>query len=428
MEQIISQTGHIEKRILIISNACFSDSDSNGRTLSKLFQSYNKDFLAQFFVYGSPNFDICNKFYHVSDFDAFKSFIKFRAFGAPVNNLQKEVLAEINKTNLTNKKIKKTPLSLLLREFVWLSERWKSQKFSQWIDEFQPEKIFLSLGDNIFLCRLAVQISKKYNIPIYLYSTENYFLKKYNYLTNRPSLFYKIFYFWLNRVLKDLEKYVRVGIFNTPLLMEAYASKFNYPCECVYSKSDIAFINNSGVVKKPIISYLGNLGVGRHKALVELANILGEVVPDAYLYIYGNLPKDKQAVQLIKNCKNIRFCGFVSYTDVVRIIHESNLLVHAELDNEFYSKDLKFAFSTKITDSVCSGTPFLIYARHDLAETIFLKQNKCAFVSNNIESLREVLLKALFDKNERIQVVDNAKKVKDLILSTTNNFRDIINK
>lgn len=415
-----------EKRILVLSNACFSDADSNGRTLANLFQGFNKANLAQLFVYGNPDFNVCDRYYKVTDRDALESLLKWKETGGVVESLIKVSSEAVLSTNTSSKKVKKTPLSMLLREFAWLVGRWNGSGLEQWIDSFSPEAVFVSLGDNIFLSRLAIQIAKKYNIPVYAYSTENYCFKKYNYLTKRPSLFYKIFYHWMNRAFKKLEKYVKMGIFNTPMLTEAYAGKFNYPCTCVFSPSDIEFNKNIEVSQSPTVSYLGNLGVGRHKALVELANVLGEVMPGMKIDVYGKLPGSVEAAKLITDCDNICYKGFVSYSDVVRHIRESTLLVHAELDDEFYSRDLKYAFSTKIADSVCSGTPFLIYARRDLAETDFLISNQCAFVADSKEELRQVLIQALTDKEAREVVVQNAKHTRNSYFTNINGLKDLI--
>ena len=61
--------------LLIISNAALCQSDSNGRTVSRLLDCVPKEQKAQFYVYGCPDFREANTFYHVSDSDALNSFI-----------------------------------------------------------------------------------------------------------------------------------------------------------------------------------------------------------------------------------------------------------------------------------------------------------------------------------------------------------------
>ncbi len=413
-----------KKKVLVISNACFSNTDSNGRTLSKLFCGFEREQIAQFFVYGTPDHSVCDRYYQVRDIDALRSFFTQRAKGGAV---KKEMIeTAIESSVIFRKKKKKTPLFMLFREFVWKFGRWHSASLKTWIDNFSPDVIFISLADNTFLCRLAIKIAKEKNIPIYVYSTENYVFKKTNYMTKRPSLFYLCFYRLLAYSYKKIEPYVKCGIFNTPILQDTYQSEYSYPCRCVFSPSDIDFIENAKVSDTPKVRYLGNLGVGRHVPLVEIANMLSELYPGTKLDVYGAMPEITEVKNAILGCENIRYCGFVSYEEVVHIIHESTLLIHAEKNDEFYSRDLKFAFSTKIADSVCSGTPLLMYASADLAETDFLIRNKCAFIAETKENLKETLKCALSDEYSRQEVLKAAKNTKELYLSQYGTLRRII--
>lgn len=402
------------KRILVISNACFSDTDSNGRTLAKLFQGFEPECLAQFFVYGRPDFSVCRNYYQVTDRDALQSVMKWKETGRQIESVENSKTDLVSEQTGTRRKVEKTPFSMLAREAVWNAGKWYGENLKRWIDKFQPEVIFISLADNTFLIHFAIRIAKKYNIPIIAYSTESYCFKEFNYMTKRRSVFYEMFYRKLLKSYRKLEKYVSCAFFNTPLLRDAYAEQYSYSCDCLFSPSDIDFIENSSLPEegKKTVSYLGNLGVGRHKALIQLATALGEIQPGIQLDIYGKLPNDDVKVEM-EQCKNICYKGFVSYQEVIRIMHSSTLLVHVELEDEFYNEDLKYAFSTKIADSVCCGTPFLIYANSGLAETSFLSENECAFVADSKEKLLPMLEKALCDEDARKTVVEKARFVRN---------------
>lgn len=317
----------------------------------------------------------------------------------------------------------KTPAKMLARELVWLLGHWKNRRLWKWIEEFRPQMLCLFLANNTFLIRLAVQIVKKYQIPLVVYSTEGYCFMDYNYFTNRPSVAYKLYYAWLRASYQKAVSYVVEGFFNCTLLRDRYKQEFGYPCSCVMNGSEIDFIDRSALdkAKAPAISYLGNLGLGRHRALMEIAQALQEIDAGLYLDIYGAVPNDT-VNEALENCPGIKFHGFVSYEEVIRIIHESSLLVHAEWNEAKTNRDLKYAFSTKIGDSICSGTPFLIYADKGLAETIFLKENGCAFVVEKKEMLRFVLQQALTDEKERRRITENAKITKEKYFTGNDEF------
>lgn len=397
------------KKVLVISNACFSKSDSNGRTLANLFKELDPKGLAQFFAYGTPDFDVCQNYYRVSDNDALRSLIKLREVGKAI--VDEETSAQKNAVS-DAKKVKKTPLKMLLREFVWLFGRWNGKKLKKWIDDYLPEIIVLFLADNTFTLRFAKSIAKKYNIPIIVYTTEEYNFKNYNYLTRRVSIAYKIFHWWLRWEYKGIEKYVKIGLFNTPMLKAAYEKTYRYQCECIFSQSTISFVENFKIPEKKTVAYLGNLGVGRHKALIQLAKALEEIEPSVSLDIYGRMP-NTEIEKEFGLCKNIALKGFVPYNEVIDIIHKSTLLVHAELDDDFYGRDLKYAFSTKIADSVCSGTPFFMFARSDMAAMQFLIDNGCAFICSDKKFLAEELKAALNDETRRKEIVNNAREARE---------------
>lgn len=396
------------KKVLIISNGALSDFDSNGRTVSNLFGSYDIDKIAQFCVYGNPDFSKCKNYYKVTDKDALKSLLTFKQCGGKVEHTEEKDTT----TNIKNKKQIKTPLKVLLREFAWKFGRWKGEKLKRWVDDFNPEVVFINLADNCFTINLAVTVAKKYNIPIVAFSTENYYFKRENYLTNKTSLLYRIINWKLKKAYKRLEKYCVKCFLNTALLRDLYASEFDFDCACSYCKSEIDFVENYKIKDSDsiIVSYLGNLGLNRHKALIEIGQALNRIDKKIKLYVYGKA-KDPSIAEELSHSQGINYMGFVSYKEVTQIIHSSDLLIHTEYSSGENNQDLKYAFSTKIADSVCSGTPLFVYADESLALSEFLNNNACAFFECKRERLEKTLQIALFNEEERRIVVEKAKLV-----------------
>lgn len=396
------------KKVLVVSNGCFSLTDSNGRTLSKLFSGYDPSKLAQVFTYGTPDFNVCKNYYKMTDKSAVKSFITRKPGGFIVHDSETVEITPVS----ARKKTKRTPFRKLVREIIWKYSNWHNGAFREWLDEFSPEAVLVFAGDSGFLMDCARIVAEQYGIPVVIYTTEDYYFKEYNYLTKNRSLFYKLFYSCLKKSYKNLSPYVEKGLFNTPMLTECYKEAFEFPCECLFARSDIDFIPAKATVEKDNIrvSYLGNLGLKRHLPLMEIADALGRVSPGAKLDIYGSATDD--VIKLIEGNKNISYKGFVSYDEVVDVIHSSDLVVHAEYDEPFNLLDLKAAFSTKIPDSVSSGTPLLMYANENLACTDFLIKNKCAFVAVNSEELEHVIYDALFDSEKRAQITAVSEEVR----------------
>ena len=394
-------------RILVISNSCFSSVNSNGRTLEKLFSScFSSGEVAQFFVTGIPSSDVCWQFYQVSDQQALHSFLKQQPSGGPVAPKEPGAVYSASATK------RKTPLKHLLREIAWKHGKWNSPKLQKWIDDFDPTHIFLFLANNTFLLDFARQISARKQVPIIAYTTEDYYFKRYNYISKRFSPLYKLLSLGLRRAYKRCAPHIRLCILNSPMLQELYAKEFSFPCACLFSKSDISFEDRSELPEGEwVVSYLGNLGLNRHKALMEIADTLNTLKPGSKLQVYGSIPENIRD-EFLSNA-HIDYRGFVSYEEVVSVIHDSHLLIHAEYDSNFNRKDLRAAFSTKIADSVCSGTPFFIYAPSTLTETDFVIREQCGFVATDASELSQKLLEALTEENARKQIVSNALRARE---------------
>ncbi|OPZ32478.1 MAG: Glycosyl transferases group 1 [Tenericutes bacterium ADurb.BinA124] len=407
------------KKILIISNAALSQTDSNGRNIARLLDCFSIQQKAQFFVYGEPDFNECKDYYHISDKMAFLSLNRFKKIDGRVQESVKSI-----QNMARNKKHKKTPLKMIIRELIWKFGSWRNHYFNEWIDDIKPDCLLVVCGDNAFTLNIANIISIRRNIPVILYSTEEYPFKDYNYVTKRPSIFYNIWKRIIDKAYKRIENRVSVGVFNTNSLCELFDNRFSYKCCCIYQKTNIDWIEHSEIDNPKIVSYLGNLGLNRHKALIEIANSLAMVFPNLKLDVYGKMSKIVEQELLL--CPNIRLCGFVEYNDVVKIIHNSTLLVHTEYDSEFFNRDLKYAFSTKISDSVSSGTPLLIYANQNLAESVFLRKHKCAFVATTKEELHLQIKQSLSDVASRRAILKEAYIARKEFFERDDMFKTII--
>ncbi len=410
------------KRLLVISNAAINDYDSNGRTIKNLINGWSKEKLAQFCTYGSPDLSALADCYRVSDAQALKSLLKLKSLGGRIEAQEDSV--PVNAQN--DKKIKKTPFSMLIRELIWSLKAWKGKAFKNFVNDFNPEAIFVFMGDNSFILNIAMDLAKKRNIPLFVYSCEDYYFKNYNYITKRKSLFYSLFRSQYVRTFKKLTKKAKSFIFISEALMNCYKNEFpNINADFVMTASAL---ENFGYKNGELITYAGNLGIGRHKALIQIGNALQSIDKNLKISVYGKFPDSKVEEETL-NCSGIDYKGLVPYSEVVSAISNSRLLLHTEYNDEFYIKDLKYAFSTKISDCVTSGVPFFCYAPSQLPFTDFLKQNNCAFVVHNKEELCEVLKSALFDEEKRKEKTENAKVTAEKYFDAEKNaekFRRIV--
>ena len=416
-------------RLLIISNSCLSNNTSNGRTLRNFLLGWDTNKIAQFYIQNEePDFTVCHKYYRVTDGQALKAFLKGAKAGGTVEASLEEKSVTVN--SISAKKRSRNPLSMLLRELVWITGRWKSNDFEKWLNDYSPEVVLLQAGDSPFMLKLASDISKKWNIPLVIYNSEVYYFKKFDYFCSKgiPHLLYPVFHSYYKYIFKKTIRRAEGSVYNCEMIKEKYDEEFNLPSEVIYTATEAEYINQKAKDDKFVVSYLGNLGVGRHEGLAEIGNALQKISADYHLDVYGKIPNDAVKAAF-ENCKGISYKGFISYEQVLEVMSDSDLLVHVENFSDFYRKDLQYAFSTKIADSLAMGVGFLLYAPPEVACSKYLKDNKAAFVVSDKDELFKTL-KTLTENPEECrrysQTARNLAEKNHNFVENANKFQDVL--
>jgi len=173
---------------------------------------------------------------------------------------------------------------------------------------------------------------------------------------------------------------------------------------------------------------MGNMDVGRMEALLSFAEVLESVSASARLHLYGKLPYNA-AARRAEQRQNIVYHGFVPYEEVQNAIRHSDLLLHTESFSAFYRRDLQYAFSTKIADSLGSGKPFLIFAPDSFACVQYLKEHDAAFCASDPEELRRILDRILRTPGVRDSHIQSALKLaksNHSVIANSGTFQKII--
>lgn len=399
-------------KVLVVANNCFSLTNSNGRTLGNFFIGWPKDKLAQFCISAhNPNFDLCNNYYCISDKAALNSLLKMRSVGGirlSVNNFDSE-----NKQIIEPKmRMLKTPFKTILRNLIWSSGLWKSNEYNKWIEEFNPDLILLLSGDSVFMLNIAIDIAQMLNKPLCLFNAEGYYFFNQNYMYSGvfDELFFPIYSYFYKNAFKKMMKHVKFCIYANDMLKKDYDHFFDVESTVMYTGSSIKFQKKKRISNNPIFSYLGTLGLGRHKALIEIGEVLQSINKNYYLDVYGNALTLRMKEDL-SNAKGIRFKGFVDYENVKRILYESDVLFHAESQEKQWQERLKYGFSTKIADSICSGISFVLYSSPNIACADYIKKTGAGWFCSDKESLKSCIKKILTDDNARNTKLERAKKI-----------------
>lgn len=415
------------KRVLIISNQPLDKSTSNGRTLLNFLGNENCKNMAQFFLRkGRPEFDVCENYFFASDSAVLKAVLKGKSAGGVFEKSQlKEKYVQGGRSI---KRVSRTPFTMLTRNFLWSRKCWRKD-FYQWVDKFNPECVLLQAGDAPFLYNIAVEIAEKYKAPLVIYNSEDYYFKDYNYFKNSgiTGIFYPFFRKMLKKAVKKALEIASVSIYISEDLKETYDKEFNKNSVAIYTATEVE--PNITEKKNPIFSYLGNLGLDRHLGLIKIAEALQRINPQFKLDVYGAL--DNEAIiKMFEDCSALDYHGLVSYERVKEVIAGSLLVFHTESTDPFYVRDICHGFTTKIADSLASGTCFCIFAPETLSCTKYIIENKCGCVITDHTQLEEKLSEIITDKKLRQEYINNALNLVDKNHNLQKNqtrFEEIIN-
>lgn len=422
------------RRILVLSNNCFSLTNSNGRTLGSLFEGWPKANLAQMCVIASdPNWDLCDNYYCIEDEVMLRSFISLRkAEGRKLvrqpNIKTKEGSA--NDSKRTSRVGKKTVIKVSLRELVWGAKRWDSRSFRHWVDDFDPEVVVLQFGDSFFMLDIAYHIATTRHIPLVIYNTEGYYFfpRNWHHLSKWDILVFPIY----KRIYhKKVERVMRIAkhcVYLNDKLKEDYGKVFGNAATVIYNSSDIV---SSGAPlfsgSTPRMCYLGNLGLDRDSGIIEVGEVLHGINSKYRIEVYGKA--DDAVRKRFLEALGVEYKGLVSYEQVKQVIRESDILFHVETEKGYKERQLQYAFSTKIADSVSSGKCFVVYAPAELACSKYIIDTKAGWYASNKDQLGKVIKMIINDADERAEVLSHAKITAEKNHSVAKNarlFQDII--
>lgn len=401
-------------KVLIISHNAITTFNSMGKTILTLFSAFKSEELCQLYIYPTvPDIDKCASYFRITDKDVLKSYFKFKVRGRIINasdiNENNHSLFENKKEeDIYRNKKNKLPLKMLLRDCMWQFSRWYTGDLKKWLSEQQPTCIFVAPGTSRFLYKIALKISKKFNLPIVTYICDDYyFLRRANTILGRIQQ-KKL----CNQIKKLMSKSCMV-ISICDELKQAYVDTFNVKVQTVMTGSNYSIIDDlpSKKMQPQSITYMGSLARNRDKTLKEIGIALEEINKrtgsNFYLNVYSGESSQKTLNEL-KEISSIRLCGFIAGELFDQQFHQSEILLHVEAFDERSIDLVKHSISTKIADSLGSGICLFAYGPKQVASINYLLKNECAIVCTEKEKLQESLMQVFNDSEKREEIIKNA--------------------
>ena len=369
------------KNVLVLSNCCVSNTESNGRIHSFLIKSKEIESVHIFYVRGTPDFDGV-KYISVSPRKALFSKITFGLYNAGLS--EPECGTSSNKS--LNPKSKKV-FYHCIRSFAYLNNRRIIKNLSDYIIINNIDSIYL-WGCNVpFLYNYAWKLAKKNNLNLVTFTGEDYPLKNYNYISFKKSIFFPCFQRRFFKETRRVYELSNTNYFANKELCELYKNRINLKhFDLCYFKSELERVNKTTNKIRSLI-YAGNLYDARAVTLLKFASYL-EKFSDVVINVYGNAHED--VVSKLNSSKNIKYHGIVPYSELLEILKTNDMLLHIEGFDKDFVNDFKYAFSTKISDYFALGMPMFVYGPIEISGVKFCKEMIPNFTACTYEELQKL--------------------------------------
>ncbi len=384
-------------RLLVISHNVFSETDNTGKTLSGLFRGWNKEDVAQFYIHDDqPTSPICDNYFRITDKEALKSIVTRKC--GRVLKCEHNV-GQVHKRGNPIGRSMSSAFVYWLRNLIWRLSAWRSKELLSWVDSFDPEAIYFVSGDYAFIYRVALDLAKYKSIPLFLYCGDDYYFY--------PGVMGKIGHRSFMRQVKKLIDYSAAIFTICDKMATDYEQLFKKKCYTLYTSA--SFSEPLQGQKNNKISYIGNLGYGRNAMLVNIGRALLSLNVEGkpeYIDVYS-AETDSTVLRDLTHENGINFCGRISAEQVKQVMAQNLAVIHTESFEEAYRNRVRYSVSTKIADSLMSGTCLVAYGPDDVASMEYLIRNDAAITITATEELPQKL-NALFTEH-RTEIIDHAR-------------------
>lgn len=298
-------------------------------------------------------------------------------------------------------------LTHLLRGLLWRKKFWCTERFNRWLEEFKPECVFLSFSDDYFIPQIALYVARKFNIPIVSSIGDDYYFNTHFSL----SPFYLLYKYTYRALIRKVLKHKGSAIYISDKIRDKYNKEFGLDGETVYLNSEIARKPYKAIDQaNPVITYFGNIRMGRNISLNEIGKALGRIDPNYVLQVYSN-EQDLEYTQVFEGNKNLKFHGSVPYSQVLEKMFQSDITVIVE---GFRPQDIelsRYSLSTKAADALSSGVSILAFGSAECGIIEYMQSTNAAVVCTDGAVLEEKLRQLIFDEGLQERHYENAIEI-----------------
>lgn len=397
-------------RVLVISHNPFSDTQNNGKTLTALFKAWQTEKLAQLYLTTDvPDFSLCNKFFQINDFDILKRVFNKKIQGHEISYLDLHYM-QIKKQGITNNPVLKmvrrnvSPFIRLARDIMWQIVGYKTEELIRFIDDFNPQLVFLVCSNGVFAFALARWICLRKNIPLVMQVTDDY-------VTGKATLdpFYWLHLIRLKRIFQWSCAYSTWIIAIGDKMVREYRARFGGNYFVAMNTSELsnvpAYRPSNETIK---FVYAGNLGLNRWKVLGVIVECLAELDREerlkGELSVYSLIDPGKAAKSALNKAPFSFFKGALNTAELTKVKASADVFVHVEAFDRQNRHITRLSISTKIPEYMASGRCILAVGPADVASMEYLIEFNLGIIATSYDKkdIKQAVRDVMVNSGKRI--------------------------
>lgn len=394
-------------KVLVVSTNAWRD-NTGINTLIEFFKCWTPDRIAQIYTKSTlPKTTVCNCFFSISENAVIKSVLKRKVVtGRVVKNEEGQQQANANVQAIQEQKMyslysgKMREFMAVCREIIWKFGKWKTPELDKFIDEFNPDVLFIPIYPTIYMGRIQKYVIERTKKPLVSYlADDNYTFQS---IDKNPIAL-------IQRCI--LRKYVKYIVTHSSKLMvispkqkEEYDRIFGVDSVVMTKGIDFEPFEEYEVGTPIKMVYTGKMIIGRWKSLAAIAEALGEINKNGKkieldIYTTDTLT-DAQKTLLNRNGCSVK--GALTLQQVKDVQKKADVLVFVESLEDKFKYTARLSFSTKITDYLRSGKCIFAIGDKEIAPIDYFNKYDSAITASTNEQIA-VKLKELVENPRKVQ-------------------------
>lgn len=305
-----------------------------------------------------------------------------------------------NSIKLRNKLLYGLLLDRIFEGYLIYHTNWGRTDLYRFIDNFNPDILFIGNIYGYFGNRIAFDIYKRYNIPIISYLWDD----RFNHHNNNKIP--------INEYIKtSIEKRIRKKVINhstivytiSPQMQEEYNRFFPSKCLVLNKMYDFSCLpqiplNQKGPIK---VIYMGTLCNERDQTLFEIIKILEVLNREGVLIRLDIYTTSKRTCEHLSKLNHTDICSLNTIFDdenKIPILRTADILLHVEPFSMPMCNKYRLSLSSKIVDYFYSAR--CIVSIGGLTGTVtYLLENDAAIVETKSKNIYSTLKKLCIERS-----------------------------